>query len=127
MIELGELHDGTVTGLHIENDVLTVDCVLEDGRCCTIILSDVVTLQANNFRAGNIILCLEITRDTSGRRVRNLANRLGILPESISGMTCFELVPSYGVEVVAFCRTSEPLQIVENGRPVAPTRSQSVS
>lgn len=127
MIEPAELHDGTVTGLHIENDVLTVDCVLEDGRSCTIILKDVVTFQANNFRVGNIILCLEISRDTSGGRMRNLATRLGILPESIPGMTCVELVPSYGVEIVAFCRTSESLQIVENGRPVAPTHNQPVS
>lgn len=49
------LHDGRLTGMVVESEGLNLICESVDGLVCTLRLSRLVRLIANNFRQGNII------------------------------------------------------------------------
>lgn len=126
MIEVIPLHDATFEG------ILTAekDCILHfrriDGVRSEVRLVEVLSLQMDDFREGNIVIHFEITK---GEMPRSTIDWERLFPsphpaaaeqyqsayadhlkarisEVVSGsLTVVEMTPSYGADLVAACRS----------------------
>ncbi|WP_156383076.1 hypothetical protein [Rhizobium sp. Root483D2] len=117
-------HDGGLTGITVEDDVVKLGLKMVDGQQFSLTLSDTVAFVATDFQLGNIIFdirlskCTDITQDrlsalypsphqSAAERFHDAygkaidEKRAEIL---IGKLTLFELTSSYGCEIVALCR-----------------------
>jgi hypothetical protein len=117
---LASLHDGHLLAIAIEDDkTITLLCRSLAGTKVTIRLNDVVDFCANDFRQGNIILSAEIRPSVealdastlrrlahSDRAEDALAYRDRMRAKEAAGVPLryFELLASYGCDLVGACR-----------------------
>jgi len=118
-------HDGYVTGIRLRDGAATIYLREVSGGDYELLLEGLETLHVEDFREGNIILCVEVvtgrrpnadtdfnslfvpphpTADVQYHEAHALLLRQQIERIESGHVSLIQIVPSYGADLLAICR-----------------------